>query len=155
MRITSAKVEAVAQSITRSHDTSSGNRIRPRFFLSLFGVSSNVVSQLWNLIENQGSHPKGFSPTHLLWTMCFIKVYGREETLSTLFGCDEKTMRKWVWIGLSIISDIDSLVCSILCDSDCNTSTVVTLNEFFSFFLLGFILDQVGKQIYARQRKYM
>ena len=110
MRISAAEVEVVAQSITRSYEASTGNTVRPRVFLSLFGVTSNVVSQLWNLLENQLSRPKGFTPTHLLWTMCFLKVYGREETLCTLFGCDMKTMRKWVWIGLTSISDIESLV---------------------------------------------
>ena len=150
MRISASEVELVAQSIIRSRSTSSSNAVRPRVFLSLFGVTSNVVSQLWNLLENQRSRPKGFTTTHLLWTMCFLKVYGREETLCTLFGCDEKTMRKWVWIGLTFISDIESLVRApyFALHSEqyyeCDHSQQVL--HFYSLLKS----DQVGKQVYAR-----
>lgn len=109
MPISAAAVEALGQMIMRRSPTVSVGTSRRRF-LSTFGVSSRVVRALWIILERQGTLPKLFTPTHLLWTLCFLKVYGTEAIIAALCGCDEKTLRKWVWICLQQLADIDFLV---------------------------------------------
>jgi hypothetical protein len=100
---------ALAQTITKTSHTTARHKARSRF-VSTFGSKPSLVSELWNLLEVK-KLPRGFRPIHLLWTLCFVKLYASEATLSSLCGCDEKTFRKWVRCGLEIISDLDLVSC--------------------------------------------
>jgi hypothetical protein len=81
-----------------------------RQFASLFGCTPAVASALWNRIDKKkeeiGVHCD-FTPTKLLWTLCFLKIYTSETVLSVICGCTEKTLRKWVWKGIDILADLD------------------------------------------------
>ena len=46
-------------------------------------------------------------PKHLLWALLFCKVYGSESVHHNLTGADEKTLRKWIFIFLGLISELD------------------------------------------------
>jgi hypothetical protein len=79
---------ALAQTITKTSHTMARSKARSRF-LSTFGSKPSLASELWNLQEVK-KLPRGFCPIHLLWTLCFAKLYASEATLSSLCGCDEK-----------------------------------------------------------------
>ena len=68
---------------------------RNRDFKSLFGVSANICSVVWNLCD----FPRGTKPVHLLWAFLFMKVYGTEPVLIAIVnsGPNKKTFRKWAW----------------------------------------------------------
>jgi len=76
-------------------------------WMSLFGVSPFICSLIWNVLAptmNQ-SFGRYVHPRHLLWSLCFLKVYSTERTMRIICGGgekrkapDEKTYRKWVWI---------------------------------------------------------
>jgi hypothetical protein len=80
---------ALAQTITKTSHTTAQHKARSRF-LSTFGSKPSLVSELWNLLEAK-KLPQGFRPIHLLWTLCFLKLYASESTLSSHCDCDEKT----------------------------------------------------------------
>ena len=71
---------------------------------------------LWWLIVMEGKLelPVGASPTHMLWSLLFLKTCGKETMLSSMAGgIDEKTFRKWAWVFIMIISDLESDVVSV------------------------------------------
>jgi len=44
---------------------------------------------------------------HLLWSFLFLKTYDPEKVLSVACGVDEKTYRKWVWLVLDLLGELD------------------------------------------------
>lgn len=86
------------------------SRMGLRQFASFFGCTPAVVSAVWNRIDKKkeeiGVHPD-FTPTKLLWTLCFLKIYASETVLCLICECTEKTLRKWVWKGIDILADLD------------------------------------------------
>jgi len=105
MRFPVQAVDALAMTIIQ-RDTSS-RRVWNRRFASFFVIPQYVVSELWGLLTDQGNLPQGFRPIHLLWTLCFLKLYSPEVAMATLLGCHEDTMRKWVWVGIHLIKELD------------------------------------------------
>ncbi len=93
-------------------------RLRNRRFRAGLGVSSYVCSWYWNQLEKQKLLPKGFQPKHFLWTLLFLKLYSSESVHASICDCDETTFRKWVWIGLKVIGDLD-LVSKYMCFCRC------------------------------------
>lgn len=106
MRLARRAVETLAQCITRRSPALSRSINRRRFNAN-FGVNSHVISYVWELLLQKDNLPKGFRPTHLLWTLVFMKLYACEAITSALCQCDEKTLRKWVWIGITQLSELD------------------------------------------------
>jgi hypothetical protein len=51
----------------------------------------------------------GIRPKHLLWTLLFLKVYGTE-ILSALAKTSRKMFRKWYWLVLPLIAEMDTYV---------------------------------------------
>ena len=43
----------------------------------------------------------------MLWTLLFLKVYASENVLCKICACDEKTLRKWVWMMLDEMARLD------------------------------------------------
>lgn len=99
-------VEALAQKITRRSPALSRS-INRRRFRANFGVSAHTVSYLWELLSRRGNLPRGFRPSHLLWTLVFLNLYASEPIAAALCGCDEKTLRKWVWIGVDRLCELE------------------------------------------------
>ena len=46
-------------------------------------------------------------PKHLLWVLIFLKTYTTESSLAVAIGVDEKTLRKWIFIIIYAISDLE------------------------------------------------
>lgn len=74
-----------------------------RRFRSAFGVSPTVCAILWQRI----SLPAGCKEKHLLWGLFFLKVYDTEHVSRSFPQVDEKTYRKWVWIIIEKISELN------------------------------------------------
>jgi hypothetical protein len=87
-----------------------------RRFRATFGQSPLICSMVWDKLEEAGARqrmPRGSRAIHLLWAMMFFKLYCAEEVNSSLAGCDEKTFRKWCWIFVFAISDLEGDVVSL------------------------------------------
>ena len=73
------------------------------------------------------SMPNGVHPHHLLWALMFLKLYCAESVLCMLASGengqvpDEKTFRKWCWLFVEVISDLQFSVISAKtsCASSC------------------------------------
>ena len=68
-----------------------GYRLTIRQFKAFFGCSPRVVAALWNRIDRKGLAPAEFLPSHLLWTLFFLKLYSSEDVLAALLGSTRKT----------------------------------------------------------------
>lgn len=64
-----------------------------------------MCSILWALIEENVT--ESCEPKHLLWTLCFLKLYNAETINRAIFGTDEKTFSKYVWILIGLLANID------------------------------------------------
>jgi hypothetical protein len=75
-----------------------------RTFKSLFGCSIAVAYFLWIdlLFYNKPTMKGGIK--HMLWTLCFLKLYPTEDQMSVWFNADRATVRKWVWYMLGQIA---------------------------------------------------
>lgn len=69
-----------------------------------FGVTPLVCSIVWaKCVPNL---PLGAEGKHLLWAFMFLKVYCTEEVHCRMVGTNPTTFRKWNWIFVEIISDL-------------------------------------------------
>ena len=81
-----------------------------RQFRSHFGTTPTVCLIIWERLdpyENIRPIHKGVKLKHLLWALLFMKIYGTEHFHSSLTGVDEKTFRKWSWIFVDAIADLE------------------------------------------------
>lgn len=81
------------------------NSIRSRRFKSFFGITPTVCCIIWNMIKDDVPHES--EPKHLLWCLCFLKQYPVEHIRQSLFTADEKTIRKWTWIYVKLLSNLN------------------------------------------------
>ena len=75
-------------------------------------------------------------PKHLLWAVIFLKTYTTESSLAVAIGVDEKTLRKWIFIIINAISDLEDDWVGSLCSED---SSDISNNCFST--------DQMGEQV--------
>lgn len=78
---------------------------KARRFKSFFGVTPNVCAIVWRKIHSEA--PIGFEPKHLLWGLNFLKQYTVEENRHSTLRADEKTIRKWTWISVKLLSNLN------------------------------------------------
>ena len=85
------------------------NATQHRRFLSFYGASSRVCHQLWHLLLKAKiiAEFPALMQEHLLWALFFLKVYGTENVQASIVGADEKTYRKWIWIVIEWMSNLD------------------------------------------------
>lgn len=86
-------------------------KIALRRFKSFFGVTPNVCSIIWKKLQNE--LPDGAEPKHLLWCLLFLKQYSNEHNRHSILGADEKTIRKWTWTFIELLSNMDVVTISI------------------------------------------
>lgn len=75
-----------------------------RRFRSFYGISPNVCSAVWQMIEDK---PAGAQPKHLLWCLLFLKRYNTEHVNAAIVKVDEKTFRLWTWTFIELISKLN------------------------------------------------
>lgn len=80
--------------IARGKSTAKSNHERWRSF---FGVTADTVADIWNALSRFRLLPTKGLYKHLMWTLCYLKVYDSETLMASLIKADEKTIRKWVW----------------------------------------------------------
>jgi hypothetical protein len=90
-----------------------------RIFKQNFGVSPLVLAQCWKLLMSHCDELKTFrarqkrlSPCHLLWACFFLKTYSKQSLNSSIAETSDKTFRKWAWIVIKLISDLEPYVVS-------------------------------------------
>ena len=76
-----------------------------RRFRGLFGVTPHICSLVWTLLRDKA--PCRASPKFLLWALLFLKVYATEHVNAGISGVNEKPFRKWQWIFVRLISELD------------------------------------------------
>lgn len=81
-------------------------------YVSAFGTTPLICVQIWKRLLKSGRLFRRTSPIHLLWTMLFLKTYGKASIMTTIVEADEKTVRKWVWHIAELIADLDGEVVS-------------------------------------------
>ena len=97
----------------RDKNIGRSSRTEDRDFREMFGCGPQVVFNLWQLMSFHQTLPISGQLNHLLWTLMFLKIYGKEATLCTLAGAvDKKTFRKWIWGFLIAIGDLEEYVVS-------------------------------------------
>jgi hypothetical protein len=113
----------------------SSARTKARRYKALFGVSAATCSRLWALVKP--SLPSSAGPRHLLWTLYFLKQYGHEEVNAAFCQCDEKTFRKWSWMVMQVLADLE-LVSESVSVFACFAAYLLTtcLCRFFLFFIV-------------------
>jgi DDE superfamily endonuclease len=101
----------LGNSIMQRHAKTRSAKTEERRFRGHFGTSPEICSILWDMVDPGRTMPKGARPKHLLWSLAFLKLYLNEEALSGLAGgVDEKTLRKWTWIFVYAMSDLEAIV---------------------------------------------
>ena len=65
-----------------------------RVFREYFGVAPLVAVTVWELLMQNDLVPEGGDQVHLLWTLSFLKIYGKTQEISDLACTDPKTFRK-------------------------------------------------------------
>jgi hypothetical protein len=81
-------------------------------FSSVFGTTPSMCVVIWKRLLRSERFKCHTSPIHLLWTLLFLKTYGKASIMSTIVEADEKTIRKWVWHIAELIVDMDNDVVS-------------------------------------------
>jgi hypothetical protein len=79
---------------------------KSRRFRAFFGTTPIICSVLWSLCL-PSFIAQAVMPAHLLWALLFLKQYNIEEVNASMTGTDEKTFRKWSWLVISILADLD------------------------------------------------
>ena len=86
-----------------------------RDFRENFGVGVNVAHTVWMMMDSRELIPNDGRIHHLLWTLSFMKIYGKERMMCHLNRIrDPKTFRKWVWLFIDSIAELESSVVSNL-----------------------------------------
>ena len=75
-----------------------------RRFSGIYGATPQLCSRIW--FTASLTLPPTTTPKHLLWALLFLKQYSNEHSMAKDCQCDEKTMRKWVWIVIECISKL-------------------------------------------------
>ncbi len=89
--------------------TNSLSLIAERRLIAFYGASHTVCEKLWLNINSL--IPDNCQPSHLLWSLHFLKTYDNEMVRSALFRVDKKTMRKWQWIVISALAKLRLVRC--------------------------------------------
>ena len=104
MEITKETFWKLGNIYTKSSLTRSEN-VALRRFKSHFGVTPIICSLIWEKLRTE--LPVGASPQHLLWGLSFLKQYSDEHYRRSVFRADEKTIRKWKWIFVTYLSNMN------------------------------------------------
>lgn len=102
----------LATSLVSNLSFSYSPSVRDRRFRAHFGTSAEICSKLWTL--SAAHRPRGVRPIHLLWALLFLKQYNTENVNAGVAACNELTFRRWCWIMVRALSEIEDLVSKIL-----------------------------------------
>lgn len=76
-----------------------------------FGCGASTALNAWGMLFALDLLPPNASLCHLLWTLHFLKAYGKTRAMcSACGGIDPKTFRKWVWLFIEALSMLEPFV---------------------------------------------
>ena len=75
-----------------------------RRFISHFGVTPRHCALVWIYCKERVHHCE---KKHLLWVLHLLKTDATEHDLNGRWRADEKTIRKWVYLFLEVLSDLE------------------------------------------------
>jgi len=107
-------IQQVANSIFSRMDADRAPAAVDRTFKSLFGCSIAIAYFLWMKMCYCNEKNMQGSVKHMLWALCFLKLYPTEDQMSVWFNADRITVRKWVWIMLHQMAYMHHNVVSML-----------------------------------------
>ena len=125
-------------------------KLRNCTFRSFSGASSKVCALLWHFVDH--SNNPTVAQKHLLWALLFLKIYATENVHASLAGgVDHKTFRKWSWIFVKAIANLETeFICLFVIDYfdyfDYFDFCIIT----FSLYVFLFLIDTMGKQVRRR-----
>ena len=100
--------ERLASDIVKKDLRRMSPKPRNRLFRSFFGTSSKISALLWRFISIDRNKHSTAAPKHLLWALLFLKIYATEYVHCAFAGgVDPKTFRKWCWIFVKAIANLD------------------------------------------------
>ena len=111
-------------------------------FNSLYGVNPCVCVYVWECLCGENLLPSKCLPSHLCWALHFMKTYLMENVLSLMFGADEKTLCKWIWIVIYAISNLENNLVSL----DCFSFFILGVSSNFLYFLFYRLDGKIGSQ---------
>jgi hypothetical protein len=106
-------IQATANSIFSKMESTRAPAAVDRTFKSLFGCSIIVAHLLWNYMIIHCDSLDEIRVKHMLWALCFLKSYATESQMAVWFDADRKTVRKYVWLALGKIIQIEVAVVNI------------------------------------------
>lgn len=128
-------------------------RIQRDNFVSFYGVEPYMVAIIWKhlveKIESIRSLAKP-NPKHLLWGLLFYQCYDTNRRNAALCGCDIKTYRKWAWLYMEAMADLDVHVVSTTSES-----VAFCVSILFCFLTCRCFEDSLGEQIRRTERRQM
>lgn len=114
LRQIQSDIESEAFRICRRGKGITGSKkVRQRRIKAWFGVSSEVMAELFWLLQESGTlHQRRHASTeHFLWGMMLLKSYETEEVLaSRVGGVTEETFRTWSWFFIQEMSYLETQV---------------------------------------------
>jgi hypothetical protein len=145
--ITPGAFLTLAQTITKKSPIKARQKALHRF-VTVFGSKPSLVSVLWTHLEAK-TLPRGFRPIHLLWTMCFVKLYSSQATLSSLCGCWQLRWKNLSKVGLAWTQNNFRPRVGKFCACDTYFLSQEKIH-FYSrkFMIITIFADSVGKSIH-------
>lgn len=114
-----------------------------RKFKALFAFDPIVVASIWRKLCREEALPAQAVPKHLLWMLCFLKVYSSEHVHAELFNTNERTFCDWVWRMMKAVHYLE--VVSMWCRSGWSENSVLPL--YFLTKISSFCQDHTREQI--------
>lgn len=86
-----------------------------RDFRDIFGCGPNVALLTWRLLEEYDLIPEKGTADHFMWALLFLKGCSTEaRNKINCGGADKKTMRKWMWLFVQALADLEPYTVSSL-----------------------------------------
>jgi hypothetical protein len=124
-------------------------------FSATFGCSPRVAAALWNQLDKKDLLPEDTLIKHLLWALSFLKLYNAQRAQAPVCGADEKTFRKWVWVVLDALAELDLVsrpTCRVSYDVSIRlVSTMALSASSSSSSSSSSTTDQMGEPVHGRQ----
>lgn len=74
-----------------------------RQWKNIYGVRPRVVHEAWKRIKSSAQKCNG-RLCHLFWTLKVLKTGGCQEDVASSLGTTSKTLRKWFWTYIELMS---------------------------------------------------
>ena len=87
---------------------------KDRTYIANYGMNLYNLGITYNLMvssntEYYNTKEKKASTKHFLWALYFLKNYPSTDNMVAIFDTNDKTLRKWIWIVIDMIKNIDNV----------------------------------------------